>query len=161
MMAVRSRSSSSHSIPAWPTASRAAITENCAKRSMKADVLVGEVIFSSVAMYEGGVLEADGAVFRLFKLSNARFSLDQRSPELFPVEPQRGDNANPGNGDARHLIRLRGLFLRFQKFRHAVDHLVDIPDMPRLLIVDLDVELALQVEEDVDAVHRVDTELLE
>ena len=69
----------------------------------KSHVLVGEIILGNIAAHEGGVPEADRAEFWLLKLPDSRSSLDKRGPELVPVESQRGDDANSGNGDARHL----------------------------------------------------------
>ena len=59
MMAALSRSSSVHSIPACATASRAAMTENCAKRSMKLSVLRGKYVSGVIAEHGGAVLETD------------------------------------------------------------------------------------------------------
>ena len=49
-------------------------------------------------------------------------------------------------------------FLGFHEHGDAVDHLVDVGDLLGLLVVDLDVEFAFEVEEDVEAVERVDAE---
>src|SRR5579875_1432404 len=46
----------------------------------------------------------------------------------------------------------------FQEHSDAVDHLMDVRDLLGLLIIDLDVEFAFEVEEDVEAVEGVDAE---
>ena len=43
----------------------------------------------------------------------------------------------------------------------SVDHLVDVGDLLGLLVIDLDVEFAFEIEEDVEAVEGVDAEALE
>ena len=43
----------------------------------------------------------------------------------------------------------------------TVDHFANCLDLLCVFVFDLDVELAFQVEEDVDAVHRIDAQLLE
>src|SRR5271170_6427685 len=64
--------------------------------------LVGEVRLGKKTADEGGILEADRTVFRLFKLADARSSLDQGSPELMPVESKGGNHANSSDDDSMH-----------------------------------------------------------
>ena len=87
--------------PAWVTASRAAMTENCAKRSMKLSVLRGKYVLRVIAEHRCAVLEAnlthahfgDGPdVFRYG--SDAGLPAGQCLPESLLVVPQSADDAH-------------------------------------------------------------------
>ena len=58
---------------------------------------------------------------------------------------------------------LRGSFgcLRGEEEGDSVDHLLQGYDLLGLLVVDLNVELAFELEEDIDAIEGVDAELFE
>src|SRR5579864_315793 len=58
------------------------------------------------------------------------------------------------------FLRLRAGRLRYQFF-DALDHLPDAADLLGLLVGNRDVELVFQREQDIDAVHRIDAQLLE
>src|ERR1700722_3593165 len=54
-----------------------------------------------------------------------------------------------------------GLGLGLDQVRNAGDHLRNVLNLLGLFIINLDVELTLQIEEDIQAVERVDAQLLE
>jgi hypothetical protein len=79
---------------------------------------------------------------------------DQRLPEAGGVA-ERVDDAGSSDVNAMLLIdggRGRG-HLRLDEMSDAIDHLVNVLDMPGVLIVDLNVELAFKAKEDVESVE--------
>lgn len=56
------------------------------------------------------------------------------------------------------LLCWRSFGLRIDELGNAIHHLVDVLDLLGVFVVDLDVELAFEIEEDVEAVERVNTE---
>src|ERR1700722_11045228 len=55
----------------------------------------------------------------------------------------------------------RGVLLGIHQVGDTVDHFADGLDLLRVFVFDLDVELTFEIEEDIDAVHRIDAQLLE
>src|SRR4029079_15687773 len=56
--------------------------------------------------------------------------------------------------------RQRGA-LRLDEKSDAVDHLANVLDLLCLFVIDLDLELALEIKKNVEAIERVDIEFLE
>ncbi len=124
---------------------------------------VVEVRLVSVVLDLGAVLKTQARGVGGFNLPDAAAPFAQRLGEFGGIAAQRTDGACAGDHDASHRLiagwRVRA-FCGHQPF-HAGTHIADVAHAAHFLVGNADIELALEGEQDLYGVHRIDSQLHE
>ena len=109
------------------------------------------------------VLKADPRHVGGFDRRDAAAACQQRFGEFAGVAAQRADRAHPGDRDASHRYWPAGpsAFFGGDQFLHSGAHVADVAHAAHFVVGNADIELVFESEQDLDGIHRIDSQLLE